>query len=167
MLLVLLSACAPTDEPYVPKVPSSSSETDGPITILPGPTNPEVFQNIERAEILADGAAVAFETRAQSYTVSVVADGQLHEVTLVGSGVIVNTVRDVDEGVEEFLETQVVTLADAIDAAAIAHPGRVVSARINLQSGDTSYDVLIESEDERLRVVIDGYSAEVLEVTAS
>lgn len=163
LALVLMSGCAATDEPYTPTNPTTTAETDGPIVAVPGPTNPEVFSAIERAESLLGGQAVAFNTRINSYVVTVIADNELHEVTIVSSGIIVNTIRDVDEGVEEFLDSQVVTLADAVDAAAVAHPGRVDSAVIVLEGDRAVYEVIIEVDEELVTAAIDAYSAEVLQ----
>lgn len=163
LALVLMSGCAATDEPYIPANPTTTVETDGPIVAAPGPTNPEVFTAIERAEGVLGGQAVAFKTRINSYVVTVIADGELHEVTIVSSGIIVNTVRDVDEGVEEFLDSQVVTLADAVDAAALAHPGRVDSAVIVLDGSEAVYEVILEIDEELLTVAIDAYSAGILQ----
>lgn len=163
LALLLMSGCAATDEPYIPNS-STTSETDVPIPATVGPTNPEVFLSIERAEGVLGGEAVAFETRINSYIVSVIAGGQLHEVAVVGSGIIVNTIRDVDEGTEEFLDSQVVTLADAVDAAAVSSPGRVDSAVIVLEDSGPVYTVVIELEEgEFVTVTIDAYSAEILE----
>lgn len=153
-LVVLMAGCEATDEPYVPP----STESDG-TAASPGPTNPEIFSAIERAESAVGGRATAVDTRLQSYTVTVVADGVLNEVTVVGSGIITNTVRELDA--DEFSGAQVVTLADAVDAAAIAYPGRVDSAAINLD--DEIYDVVIEYEGELITVAVDAVSAEVIE----
>ena len=162
LALVLVAGCAATDEPYIPSSPSTISET-GTAIVPPGPANPEVFRAIETAESAVGGEAVAFETRIKAYTVTVIAAGELHEVTLVGSGMIVNTVRDVDDGIQSFLESQVVTLADAIDAAAVARPGRVDSAAIALEDSGPVYDVVIEVEGELVTLSIDAFTAEILQ----
>lgn len=160
LALVLMSGCTAADEPYIPNDPSTTSKTT--VVATAGPTNPEVFTAIARAESTADGEAVAFETRAKTYSVTVIADGELYEVTIDGSDVIVNTSRDVDNGIEEFLESQVVTLPDAVDAAAVAHPGRVDSASITFDGGEPVYEVVVEVDDELMTIGIDGYSAEIL-----
>ena len=161
-LAVLMSGCAATDEPYVPSHTPTSIEPAGDPSATRGPVNSELFSAIEKAENFFGGHAVAVESRAEAYTVSVISRGTLREITIVGSGVIVNTLRDFDEGLEDFLENQVVTLADAVDAASIATPGRVDSARIVLDDGDPHYVVVIETDEDLVEVKVDGYSAQIL-----
>ncbi|WP_182353837.1 PepSY domain-containing protein [Flaviflexus huanghaiensis] len=153
-LVLSIAGCAATDEPYVP--PTATADLDA----TPGPVNAEIFSVIERAESAVGGSAVAVESRLRAYTVSVVADGELTEVTFVGSGIIMNPIGDADKKLESFLESKVVTLADAIDAAANAYPGRVVAAEIDLE-GSPSYVVTIESDNETIPVTVDASSAEV------
>ncbi|AZN30352.1 hypothetical protein EJO69_08570 [Flaviflexus salsibiostraticola] len=153
-LVLSVAGCATTDDPYIP--PSATAEID----TSPGPANTEIFSVIERAESVVDGSAVGVEARLDAYTVKVLTDGRLAEVTVVGTGIIINRLGDADDDVEAFVESTVVTLADAIDAAANAYPGRVISAQVDLDGGP-SFVVTIEADGDTVPVTVDGSSAEV------
>lgn len=167
MAVVLLAACVPTDEPYVPKAPTttpSTESTEGPVIIETGPTNREIFDAIERAENALDGTAIAIHTLINSYVVSVIVDDELYEVTLAGTGIFTNLIGEQDPEIEDYLEGQVVTLADAIDAAGISVPGRVDSATITLLDEVPVYIITIEDEEALYEVTVDDLNAEVLEI---
>ncbi len=161
LAVLLLASCAATDEPYVPNN-SSSPSTEGPVIVDTGPTNKEIFERIEQAERIVDGRAVAVMMRLNSYVVTVVTEDEVYEVTLVGSGVITNKIADHDESVDEQTKPQVVTLADAIDAAAVANPGRVDEATISPRDGKAVYVVRIENENGMSTLYVDALSAELL-----
>ena len=125
-------------------------------------------ENVRRNyHILADALSIPYERitmtkQVHHDAVTVVTEDEVYEVTLVGSGVITNKIADHDESVDEQTKPQVVTLADAIDAAAVANPGRVDEATISLRDGKAVYVVRIESESGMSTLYVDALSAELL-----
>ncbi|MEZ7897884.1 MAG: hypothetical protein QMB98_03625 [Flaviflexus sp.] len=162
--VLLLAGCAATDDPYVPPRPSTSPSSEGPVLIETGPSNKEIFANIERAEDAVDGVAVAVQTRLNSYVVTVATAEDIYEVTIVGDGIITNLVTERSDDNEANGVEQVVTLADAIDAAAVIVPGRVEAATISFlaDEDDPVFRVTIETDSGVVVVTVDGHSADVL-----